>query len=117
MPRRRRPSASPASEHAEASGSSAVSSPLRWPRLPRAIVGVTEFGEQILEPIHKIDPAVVRAYDKLVNICGAKQGMQFHPFFSLPWNTFLLILISLVMLSRKTKPFIYIRTNALLIYT
>ncbi|KAF8725851.1 hypothetical protein HU200_020412 [Digitaria exilis] len=69
-------SASPPPEHAASSGSSAVSSPLRWPELPRAIVGETAFGEQILEPFHQIDPAVVRAHGKLVNRYAAKKARQ-----------------------------------------
>ncbi|XP_052151898.1 uncharacterized protein LOC127770277 [Oryza glaberrima] len=69
-------SASPPAEHASSGASSAVSSPLRWPSLPRTVLGETAFGETIFEPFEDIDPDIVRAHEKLKTRYFAKQDRQ-----------------------------------------
>ncbi|RCV15480.1 hypothetical protein SETIT_3G059300v2 [Setaria italica] len=69
-------SASPPAGHASSGASSGTSSPLRWPELPRAVLGEDSYGEQILEPFHEIDPAIVRAHGKLKTKYFAKLDRQ-----------------------------------------
>uniref|UniRef100_A0A0E0KNW2 PDZ domain-containing protein n=1 Tax=Oryza punctata TaxID=4537 RepID=A0A0E0KNW2_ORYPU len=71
-------SASPPGEHASSGASSAVSSPLRWPSLPRVVLGETAFGETIFEPFEDIDPAIVKAYEKLRTRYFAKQDVFYY---------------------------------------
>ncbi|CAN6205824.1 unnamed protein product [Urochloa humidicola] len=66
--------ASSPARHASSGASSAVSSPLRWPSIPRTVIGENDFGEKILEPFHKIDPAIVRAHHKLEKKWGVFVG-------------------------------------------
>uniref|UniRef100_A0A0D9W3F3 PDZ domain-containing protein n=1 Tax=Leersia perrieri TaxID=77586 RepID=A0A0D9W3F3_9ORYZ len=64
-------------EHASSSGaSSAVSSPLRWPSLPRAVVGETAFGEKMFEPFTNIDSAIVEAQGMLRTRYFAKRDRE-----------------------------------------
>lgn len=67
-------SASPLAEHASSRASSAISSPLRWPSLPHAVLGETAFGETIFEPFEGIDLDIIRAHEKLKTRYFAKQG-------------------------------------------
>ncbi|CAN6353730.1 unnamed protein product [Urochloa humidicola] len=68
--------ASPPAGHASSGACSEVSSPLRWPSIPRTVIGENAFGEKIFEPFHKIDPAIIRTHDKLQQKCLAKQERQ-----------------------------------------
>lgn len=75
-------SASPPAGQASFGASSGISSPLRWPELPRAVLGQNSNGEQILQPFHEIDPAIVRAYRKLKIKYFAKQGKFFSSLYA-----------------------------------
>ncbi|KAL6594697.1 hypothetical protein ACP70R_048435 [Stipagrostis hirtigluma subsp. patula] len=70
-------SASPATEQGPSSeASSAVSSPLRLPYIPRVVKGHHSDGSEILQPCIDIDPAVVNAYEHLRDKYLAKKERQ-----------------------------------------
>ncbi|TVU17879.1 hypothetical protein EJB05_33939, partial [Eragrostis curvula] len=56
-------SASAAPEQAS-DGSSAVSSPVRRPYYKRAVIEVNSWGDETLEPLSNIDPAILDAYEE-----------------------------------------------------
>ncbi|KAJ1261591.1 hypothetical protein BS78_09G042000 [Paspalum vaginatum] len=68
--------ASPPAEHASSGESSAVSSPLRWPSLPRAVIGEDASGKEVLEPVFKMNPRLVAAYHNLTWKCREKRNQQ-----------------------------------------
>ncbi|CAN6326664.1 unnamed protein product [Urochloa humidicola] len=68
--------ASPPAGQASSGASSEFSSPLRWPSIPRTVIGENASGEKIFEPFHKIDPAIIRTYYKLHQKCDAKLERQ-----------------------------------------
>ncbi|WVZ98590.1 hypothetical protein U9M48_044012 [Paspalum notatum var. saurae] len=66
---------SPPAEHASSGDSSAVSSPLCWPVLPGAVIrGQDPPGH--VEPVMKMKPGILDAYDRLTWKCNEKKGRQ-----------------------------------------